>query len=327
MDPPKELIEAIREGRALIVCGAGVSRLATDRKAPGWKQLIEMGIKAAKPARGKEPPWAKACKQLLKSKSPDDWLNAADIIQQQLGGHADGRYRAFLRSAVGKLTATDTAVIEALRGLVDKNNRIATTNYDDLICHGLKRQPVNWKDADSVAECLGGDHDAVLHLHGHWRDGASVVFSKADYTRLRSAESAQFLQKLAAHNFTLVFVGCSNSGLADENVGELLDWFGSHWSGLGKKHYVLVREAELGATWPAAVTPVAYGNDYAELAGFLAALAPALAPSTATRSGEPLGPRCARESRARPAISMRCACWLWTNWMPRRQTRNDSAMP
>jgi tetratricopeptide (TPR) repeat protein len=279
-DPPKDLVEAITEGRALIVCGAGVSRLAAGNTAPGWKQLIEMGLEHAK--RGAEPEWIKSCAALLESAKADLWLTAADMIQQQLGGCSDGRYRAFLRSAVGKLKATDSAVIEALRGLVDKNNRIATTNYDDLLCHGLKRQPVNWKDADSVAECLGGDHDAVLHLHGNWRDPASVVFSQDDYKRLRGAESAQFLQQLAAHNFTLVFVGCSNAGLADENVGELLDWFGTRWSGLGKKHYVLVREAELGATWPPAVTPVAYGKEYSELAGFLAALAPASAPASSS---------------------------------------------
>jgi hypothetical protein len=289
-DAPKELIKAIAEGRALIVCGAGVTRLAAGNAAPGWKQLIEMGIKAARPKKGKEPEWAKACKQLLKSKASNDWLNAADMVQQRLGGPTDGRYRAFLGAAVGKLKVLEPAVIEAL-GALGAKNPIATTNYDDVLCRGLKRQPVNWKDAESAAEFLSGDHDAVLHLHGHWRDSASVVFSKGDYARLRGDESAQFLQQLAAHNFTLVFVGCSNAGLADENVGELLDWFGSRWSGLGRKHYVLVREEEAGKDWPDAVTPVAYGEDYSELAGFLAALTPASSSALPARDPFPPDPK------------------------------------
>ena len=34
-------------------------------------------------------------------------------------------------------------------------------------------------------------------------------------------------------NFTLVFVGCSGSGLADDNVGELLKWLHAGFAGLG----------------------------------------------------------------------------------------------
>ena len=47
--PPEELVKAIAEGRALIVCGAGVTRLATDGKAPGWADLISLGVEHAKP--------------------------------------------------------------------------------------------------------------------------------------------------------------------------------------------------------------------------------------------------------------------------------------
>ncbi len=39
-DPPRDLRDAIAEGRALVVCGAGVSQSATNRVAPGWAQLI-----------------------------------------------------------------------------------------------------------------------------------------------------------------------------------------------------------------------------------------------------------------------------------------------
>ena len=38
--PPAELKSAIADGRALIICGAGVSRAATNGAAPGWERLI-----------------------------------------------------------------------------------------------------------------------------------------------------------------------------------------------------------------------------------------------------------------------------------------------
>jgi hypothetical protein len=38
--PPKELKAAIAAGRALIVCGAGVSMAATGGTAPSWARLM-----------------------------------------------------------------------------------------------------------------------------------------------------------------------------------------------------------------------------------------------------------------------------------------------
>jgi tetratricopeptide (TPR) repeat protein len=272
-DPPKDLVEAIAEGRALIVCGAGVTRLAAGNAAPGWKQLIEMGLEHASP--GAEPEWIESCTPLLKSAKADLWLAAADMIKQRLVAPPDGRYRAFLKAAVGELKVTQPAIVEALRLLAGARNPISTTNYDSVLCDGIGCRVIAWTNAEGAAECLDGDRKAVLHLHGHWDEPASVVFSARDYERVKGDASAQFLQQLAAHTRTLVFVGCSASGLSDENVGSLLQWFGNLWSGRGKKHYVLVREEEMTAAWPPAVTPVAYGKDYPELAGFLAALAPA----------------------------------------------------
>ena len=73
-----ELSEAIREGRCLIVCGAGVSRLATAGKAPGWKQLIEMGLDAAKSKADAE--WIESCRTLVAAKDASLWLVAAGLI-------------------------------------------------------------------------------------------------------------------------------------------------------------------------------------------------------------------------------------------------------
>ena len=282
---PTELNEAIREGRCLIVCGAGVSRLATGGQAPGWKRLIEMGLAAAKSKADDE--WIQLCGNLVAARDANLWLTAAGLIQDKLGKEAGKPYRAFLKAAVGELKATQFDIIEALRALAAARNPIATTNYDSVLCDGIGCRVVAWTNAEGAAECLSGDRKAILHLHGHWDEPPSVVFSATDYSRVRGDGSAQFLQQLAAHTRTLVFVGCSNAGLADENVGQLLQWFGQHWTGLGRKHYVLVREAELTAGWPEAVTPVAYGKDYDELPAFLKALAPARAAERAPFPPDP----------------------------------------
>jgi len=92
---PVELKTAIAEGRALIVCGAGVSRAASEGKAPGWEQLIRDALaEAVKLGGGATQPWATACEAFLTSREVADWLNAANTIQQKLAS-VDGTYRAF----------------------------------------------------------------------------------------------------------------------------------------------------------------------------------------------------------------------------------------
>ena len=225
---------------------------------------------------------------LLKSSSTVDWLYAADIIQDHLGGPTGGSYRDFLRGAVGDLKCEDNAVMNALGSIADFGNRIATTNYDGLLVEGLGRERVVWTDTKNAADCLIGTYPAIFHLHGHWRDSPSVVFSRRDYERLRNDTNAQFLQHHASFNLVLVFAGCSTSGLADENVGALLQWFGTNWSGLGRTHYALVRKADLASKWPDAVSPLAYGIKYAELTTFFETLVPdgvatRVSPSTDSR--------------------------------------------
>ena len=121
-----------------------------------------------------------------------------------------------------------------------------------------------------------------------WDEPESVIFSKSDYARVSSSPQAQFLQQSAAFNDTIIFIGCSNDGLADQNIGKLLDWFGDMWGGLGKRHFALVREADLVAQgWPEAVTRIGYGAKFDDLPNFIRGLAPPGAqPSLANRIAE-----------------------------------------
>jgi hypothetical protein len=83
-----------------------------------------------------------------------------------------------------------------------------------------------WRNPEAVAEILTGESSDVWHIHGYWDDPESVVFSNADYGRVRLSDRAQFLQRHAAFADTLIFIGCSADGLADKNIGKLSKWFG-----------------------------------------------------------------------------------------------------
>ena len=272
-EPLEELKTAIAAGKTLVVCGAGVSVQASGGKAPGWKKLIETGLVEARKVSA-DTPWVEAARAYLKSTNTDDWLNAADIVQEKLEGPDGGPYKAFLKRQFGSLTASEPTILENLKRLTGPKNRFATTNYDDILRKSLSFDPIPWNRPDAVASCLKGERNGVLHLHGHWEDPTSVVFSRRDYDRIQQRPEAQFLQQLAAHNFTLLFVGCSTSGLADENVGKLLRWFQKYWTGLATRHFALVLEGEQGAPWPQPITPIVYGPRHEDLPSYIASLAP-----------------------------------------------------
>jgi tetratricopeptide (TPR) repeat protein len=272
-DPPRDLRDAIAEGRALIVCGAGVSQSATNRVAPGWAQLIKDALaEATTRAGGTAQAWAKACELLISSDLVEDWLNAANTIQQKLGGPAGGPYRAFFVGKLGSLKATQPAILEAIAKIAAAKNKIATTNYDHLISQALDWDRADWTDHLRVIEALRGARPAVWHIHGDFDRPNSIIFSQNDYDRIAASELPQFVQRSAGLNFSLVFVGCSGSGLSDDNVGRLLDWMRKGFSGLGDKHFVLTSDDNKD-TWPEGVTPVRLGA-HADLPSYLAKLAP-----------------------------------------------------
>lgn len=269
-DSIQALKAAIASGKALIISGAGVSKAVTRGAAPGWKGLIENAIDRAHKEAGED--WSAHCKDSLKRKDPDVWLGAADTAQRKLGGYTDPQYRAWLKKSVGELKATESSLLDAIIAL---HYRLATTNYDDLLCTRKGVQPKTWRNPEAVAEVLTGESPNVWHIHGYWDGPESVIFSTADYDRVGQSDRAQFLQHHAAFADTLIFIGCSADGLADQNVGKLMDWFRASWGGLGKNHFALVTAGDMGAAgWPASVIKVSYGANHDKLSEFLRSLPP-----------------------------------------------------
>jgi len=295
--PPAELRAAIAEGRALIVCGAGVSRAATDGKAPGWEPLIRDALaEAATLGGGMTQPWAKACEALLASAEVADWLGAANIIQQKLAP-VDGPYRAFFVSRLGALKAAQPGILEAIAKIASARNKIATTNYDHLISEAIGWDRADWTDHQRVVEALRGKRPAVWHIHGDFDRPRSIILSQNDYDRIAESELPQFVQRSAGLAFTLVFVGCSGSGLSDDNVGRLLTWMRAGFAGLGDRHFVLVADSNTDS-WPNGVTPVRFGA-HPELSAYLAALAP----DPVLRSALPRNPKMiGREDRLKELV-------------------------
>jgi SIR2-like domain len=95
---------------------------------------------------------------------------------------------------------------------------------------------------------LRGDHEAILHLHGHWQDPASVVLGIRSYEAVLTDSHAEAMRKALAATRTLVFVGCG-AGLADPNFTALRGWLTEVFVSSPYRHYRLCLEEERVDLW------------------------------------------------------------------------------
>src|SRR5215213_8334598 len=183
MSPQSDLATAIHTGRALIICGAGISMAASGRNAPSWKALIASAIEAASASPDPDSGWtsdmAEDCQSILSSaKSTQSVLEQLNRVQDALGGKDSDVYRAWLGSTVGQLTATDPAILTAIESLTVTGSKIATTNYDTLLAQHFKSaESISCLYPRMIDDLLEGRRHGVWHLHGCYDQPQSVVFS------------------------------------------------------------------------------------------------------------------------------------------------------
>jgi hypothetical protein len=265
-DSFQDLLRAeLAEDRAVVVVGAGVSIAATggDPRA-SWRGLLCAGVETLRD-RGQDKP-ATAAEASIEAGYLEP---AASVLKKGLGPN---EFVAWLNETVGRLTAVDPAVLDALAEL---GAPLLTTNYDHLLEERAHRQALSWNEPTAWSRVLDEPGRWVLHVHGSYAQPASVVFTEGSYASLISEPINQQHLRSLALNRALVFVGVGE-GLADDNFGALRDFLARVRGNSGKRHYrlILAGEAEQVRRGDDTVVPVVYGDQHDDLAGFLRGLRP-----------------------------------------------------
>ena len=270
-----ELRDVIRKKQIVVVAGAGVSSNVTGNKAPGWQRLIESAVERCTELFPGEENWANPVRLLLEQSTqfPDMLLNAAEMVHQRLRQAGEGDFRGWLRMQFESLKPVDPAAIKAIKAL---NAPIVTTNYDGLLERVTRLKYVTWQDSAEVARVVRGDDRRILHLHGHWEKPETVILGIRSYESVRNHPHTQAVMMAFGIGKSFLFVGSSDDGLKDPNVGNFLKWLHHTESEAGgeHRHYRLVRHGD-NVKVDGRVFPIVYGNDHSDLAGFLTRLAPA----------------------------------------------------
>jgi len=278
-----KLKEEIAAGRVVTIAGTGVSITACGNqevegfRVATWTGLLQHGVKHLKDIGAATDNAARLLEMQVESGETDLIITAADTISQRMRGKSDGTFRGWLKDTIGKLRIEDRAVVDALAALPSV---LATLNYDNLLEDATARHAVTWLKTDDVQDVLTRvDTDAILHLHGWFKEPESVVLGLSSYLAVTDHPHAKAVLNLFTIDRTLLFVGCGDTVL-DPNFTWLIEWGKEALSDVAPRHYLLCRISEVadfqkkldGAPW---LQPLGYGADYGDLVPFLRSLAPA----------------------------------------------------
>ncbi len=275
-----ELRREIAAGRVTVILGAGVSMAATGGAATAsWIGLLTDGIdRCVAVVPGLPARWPDSMRNLLdlgREGDPEALLSVAEQITVKLGGPAGGELKRWLRETVGALRVRHPDVPRTLGEL---GVPLLTTNYDDVLEDATHRRALDWRDTADVERVLRGEDNAIVHLHGYWRRSENLVLGVRSYEDVLHSAHAQTVLRALRMTKTLLFVGFG-AGLDDPNFGALLRWTREVFASSEVRHYRLARADEV-ATVQAQHKPeervfvLSYGEKHADLAPFLAGLAP-----------------------------------------------------
>lgn len=276
----------------LVLVGSGISIGATrghaQQGAASWTGLLESALDRVLTERLLDADEVAQQRRSLAQPNVQVLLSAATAIEQALKRSSRGSYQKFLADSLGSLEPVHPEVLDAIIGL---NAPLLTTNYDSLLELRANLQPLTWRDQRNVERLFAGDRAGVLHLHGHWSEPESVVLGLPSYDEVTRDRYTQDRLRRLFLDYTLLLVGCGESGLGDPNLGALFDWARRNCGLLQHDHFLLgtasqVRDMRARHTTSEGIDFVSYGASHGDLLPFLQELSAGLRP---TREPGPAG--------------------------------------
>ncbi|HJZ90542.1 MAG TPA: SIR2 family protein, partial [Gemmataceae bacterium] len=247
MATPAQMLEeelVKRPANAMVVAGIGVS-LATCRNDPTatWKGLLLHGLRRCADVCGSDETTLSAYRQLVDGPATPTHalITVGEFITNELKKRRAGLYGAWLSDSLGSIRAVDLRLVRALASL---GVSLATTNYDSMIEAGTGAAPILWRNQAIAHNFFCDGHEGILHIHGHFSDPDSIILGSGSYNEICRDEFAIHALQSQLFRGTIVFVGCG-AGLADPNLGSLLEWSRTVLANSHRSHFILVRTGDI----------------------------------------------------------------------------------
>ena len=217
----------VAQGNLAIIAGTGVSVSACGNqeiegcKVATWTGLLEHGVKHCRDIGVADNADLDLLNAQIASNKTHFLIAVAEDVSRRMKAQAPGVFFGWLKNTIGKLKIKERAVLDALDALPGV---LATLNYDNLLEDATGRRAVTWQKPDEVQDVLTRNvTDAVLHLHGWYREPDSVVLGLTSYLAVKDNPHANAVLKLFTMDRTVLFVGCGDTVL-DPNLTQLIEW-------------------------------------------------------------------------------------------------------
>lgn len=303
-DPDNALREAVNTGNIVFVAGTGVSTsatfdLATKAGHPqaSWIGLLKHGLDEAERMGQITKTKAGVYRAMLaEDPTTENLISAASTVTKAFGGVTSGIFKDWLENTIGKVCATNRKILDPLHALREAGNFLATTNYDDvLLDYHNALLPITWKDGNDIVGVLKHrERDKIIYLHGYWKRPESVILDGRSYEQI--ARDDEYRDDLAAlwKTTTWVYVGCSESGITDPDLGLLVERHGERARDAEHWDFCLVHKKDVSAFQKCFderklnIVAVPYGDNHSALPVYLRSLLPApVAPVAVTTTPTP----------------------------------------
>lgn len=253
---------------------------------PNWGGLIQSGIEFVSRNGGATEVEILAARETLES---GQLIEAAQALKKLLRAPS-GQYAAWLESEFLEMPSPllTPQLIDRISDLLCPV--ICTTNYDMLLEKHLvsHHENITWRHPAAMLRALqhGG---AVFHLHGIYTEPQSVVLGRDNYEEIVKEEAYRSILQTLWLDRTLLFIGCSFSGLEDPDFLRMLTWFSTTFPGAAHRHFALMlegsctKEEEIRWLHEYRIQVVPYGPSHEDLADSIRQLTPNATDARAVR--------------------------------------------
>ena len=273
-----DLQRDIRERRIVVITGSGVSSAAVNSEIDlSWVGLLENGINYANEINPNLPSgWAELTMKdlwLARDGYDDNFAIVAEKVKVALDAKGSASFSRWVSKYFSNLKVKESSLIKSI---VDLDVPLLTTNYDSSIESVTDLDTVTWMVPTAIQMVLQGKDRAVVHLHGHWRTPASIVFGSTSYGEIAGTATVEALSHAMVMLQSVMFIGMG-AGTNDPQFRALRRWLTSILPTSEHQHYHLCRESELTSLSAEyqneQIIPIPYGKEFTNLPVFLQSLA------------------------------------------------------
>lgn len=237
---PELLVEAIKNDKLVIFCGAGIS-MSEPTKLPSFNDLSEKIAELTNQAK-------------RNVESDEQYLGRVENLGHEV-------HTLVCNILTGSELQPNTNH-ETLIDFFKKDIRIVTTNYDIMLESVLEKKGRSSKRYSYPALPYGDQFSGIVHLHGDVNCPSNIVLTDSDFGKsyMYYGNVTSFLRSLFESEYTVLFIGYSYNDI-------VLKYFTRSLPDLsGKKRYIFTSSDQSSNYQLLGLTPIIHEkNNYKQI--------------------------------------------------------------